>query len=277
MKKFAGKYDVLMETTMTRFQNGGLLSGDVVKIKKSALQNEKIKALTQEYQDVIKDAINTDLNLRVGAVKSIRPNTTQNYSGDTDAPTDYYVDIVVEYAPGLWKNPITLPIEFLERVDTGINMAPIPDSLKRPSESGEPKEIIASDKDRSNPKTNAKMQYTKEPIDGRKGISKPKAYKENTLENLYGKMILNEEITGEDIGEGDTVTYTTDSGDAYEAIVTKSDRTGYVIKILSAMDSVNGRYKPGQQLQVSIGEIERVADMGPLANTTSTDSEMSDL
>jgi hypothetical protein len=137
-KNFDGKFEKLFENHLTRYQQGGILQGDIVKIREDALQNAIVAAKMENYKDVLKNAMETDLNLRVAAIKSIRPNTAENYDGyGTDAPDGYFVDLVVEYAPGLWRDPITVPIEILERINTGIEMAPIPDSLKRPDDIGD--------------------------------------------------------------------------------------------------------------------------------------------
>jgi hypothetical protein len=74
-----------------------------------------------------------DLNLRVSAVKSIYPTTTQNYRGGTESPDKIYADVIVEYAPGLYRTPMTVPIEVLELQDDGINTGPVPDSIRRKS------------------------------------------------------------------------------------------------------------------------------------------------
>jgi hypothetical protein len=74
-----------------------------------------------------------DLNLRISAIKSTRPTTTQNYRGGTESPDDIYADVIIEYAPGLYRNPMTVPIGALELQDDGINRGPIPDSIKRKS------------------------------------------------------------------------------------------------------------------------------------------------
>jgi len=82
-----------------------------------------------------------DLNLRVSAVKSIYPTTTMNYRGGTEAPDNIYVDIIIEYAPGLYRNPMTVPIEALEIQDDGINRGPVPDSVKRKSKIHGPEKV----------------------------------------------------------------------------------------------------------------------------------------
>lgn len=177
---FDSKFSVLAEDVITRYQQGGLLTGDIVKFRKDALKNPKVKDMSSTYKTVIEDAAKTDLNLRVSSVKTIRPTTSNFYGGGqgagTDAPYDYFVDLVIEYAPGLFRDPITVPIEVLDRVDTGINLAPIPDSLKRPSKSTKPQELETNDKDRRNPMKNTKLEHTPQAKDGRSNIRTPDKY-----------------------------------------------------------------------------------------------------
>lgn len=181
MKQFSGKFEKIMEDTIYRFQNGGLLNGDIVKIRKDALNNDKVKKMSDPYREIIKNAMSTDLNLRVSAVKSIRPNTAGNYTGTygTDAPADYYVDVVVEYAPGLFRDPITVPMEILERVDTGINLSPIAPSTVRKNKETKPAKVTVNDGNRTNPSKNTKLEHTPQPKDGRATmpIRKPEQYK----------------------------------------------------------------------------------------------------
>lgn len=196
--KFEGKYDTIIENTITRFEQGGVLSGDLVRFRKDAMKNEKIKGMMENYKAMIEDAMGTDLNLRVSAIKSIRPTTTGNYGGGsnsgTRAPTDYFVDIVVEYAPGLWRNPITVPIEVLEVVDTNGNLAPVPDSLKRKNKVEMPKDVESPDADRKTPETNTKPQFPNKTTDGRTQIKKPEEVKKKnqgklTLEDVFDNMV----------------------------------------------------------------------------------------
>jgi len=199
--KFENKFVKICEDVITRFQSGGIMQGDLVTIKKDALKNDHVQKMTNVYKEMLKSLMETDLNLRVSVVKSSRPTTTQNYSADTDAPTDFFVDCVVEYAPGLWRDPITVPIEILERKDTGINLAPVPDSMKRESKVSKGSEVITKDENRTNAKKNTKLAGAKEPKDGRKQVKKPveskantktekaKKIKESTLEDVYGQML----------------------------------------------------------------------------------------
>ena len=129
------KFDVLFENMLERFQQGGFLIGDRVRFKKDALKMDFFKNKGTNFLDIVKACMdpNFDLNLRVSAVKSVYPTTTQNYRGGTESPDKIFVDVIIEYAPGLYRNPMTVPIETLELQDDGINRGPIPDSIKRKS------------------------------------------------------------------------------------------------------------------------------------------------
>jgi hypothetical protein len=129
------KFDVIYENVLERYQQGGFLIGDRVRFKKNVLSMEFFKNKGQNFIDIVKACMdpNFDLNLRVSALKSIYPTTSQNYRGGTESPDAIFADIIIEYAPGLYRNPMTVPIEALEIQDDGINRGPIPDSLKRKS------------------------------------------------------------------------------------------------------------------------------------------------
>lgn len=127
------KFNVLFEKLLERYQQGGLIIGDRVKFRKDALKMDFFKEKGWNFIDVVKSCMEPgfDLNLRVSAIKSVYPTTTQNYRGGTESPDKIFVDIIVEYAPGLYRTPMTVPIECLELQDDGINTGPVPDSVKR--------------------------------------------------------------------------------------------------------------------------------------------------
>jgi hypothetical protein len=138
-------FDLLFERELERFQQGGIIVGDRVRFKKDCLNLDYIKGRGQSYQEIIKACMepNFDLNLRVGAVKSIYPTTTQNYQAGSEAPDGVFLDIYIEYAPGLYRNPMTVPIVAVEVIDDGNNRGPVPDSLKRKNNIHGPKELKA--------------------------------------------------------------------------------------------------------------------------------------
>lgn len=139
------KFNVLFENLLERYQQGGLVIGDRVRFRKDCLKLDFFKDKGQNFLDIVKSCMdpNFDLNLRVSAVKSIYPTTTQNYRGGTESPDKIFVDVIVEYAPGLYRTPMTVPIECLELQDDGINTGPVPDSVKRKSKIHGPKEVKA--------------------------------------------------------------------------------------------------------------------------------------
>lgn len=127
------KFDVLVEEVISRYQQGGLVTGDFVIIRKDALSNPKLKDRPSNFIDKIKHAIEVKLPLRVSAVKSERPESSNDLvGGANNAPTGFWVDVCVEYAPGLWRDPITLPLEVLDiaNPEDG-NLPSWPDEVKR--------------------------------------------------------------------------------------------------------------------------------------------------
>ena len=133
------QFDVLFEAELERYQQGGFLVGDRVKFAKNALKHEYISSRAQSFQDIVKSCMEPsfDLNLRIGALKSVYPPS--GYFG-TGAPQGQFADIYIEYAPGLYRNPLTVPVEVIVVCDDGNERGPIPDSLKRPNNVHGPKE-----------------------------------------------------------------------------------------------------------------------------------------
>jgi hypothetical protein len=146
-------FDILFEKEMERFQQGGFLVGDRIRFKKDALKHDYIAKRAQSFQDIVKSCMDPsfDLNLRIGSLKSIYPTSATNFQSGVTAPDGVFADIYIEYAPGLYRNPMTVPIETIEHIDDGNERGPIPASLKRPNNTHGPKEQKAtSDKNEVN-------------------------------------------------------------------------------------------------------------------------------
>jgi len=137
--------NTLNENIPERYQQGGYKLGDRVIFRKDWQKHDFFKYKGQSFIDLVKSCSDNgfDLNLRVSAVKSIYPSTSQNYRGGTESPDHIYVDVIVEYAPGLYRTPMTVPIEVLQLMDDGINTGPVPDSIKRKSKVHGPENIKA--------------------------------------------------------------------------------------------------------------------------------------
>jgi hypothetical protein len=132
---FKGKYEAIIESTLGRYQQGGIMGGDIVTIKKNALNHPKVKDMADNLKGNIKMLMDTDLNITVIGVRSTRDSRGEMSDGlglsSTTSPTDFWLDVAVLHSPGLRGDPITIPIEVAERVDFGGNMPSVPDSLKR--------------------------------------------------------------------------------------------------------------------------------------------------
>lgn len=132
---FKGKYEQIVETTLGRYQQGGIMGGDIIKIKPNALNHPKVKEMADNMKGNIKMLMDTDLNITVIGVRSTRDSRGEMSDGlglsSTTSPTDFWLDVAVLHSPGLRGDPLTIPIEIAEKVDFGGNMPSIPDSLKR--------------------------------------------------------------------------------------------------------------------------------------------------
>lgn len=145
------KFDVLVEEVTSRYQQGGILSGDLVKIRKDALTNDKLKDRPSNFMDMLKMAIETTLPVRVSAVKSERPETSNDLIGGVNnASTNFWCDVCIEYAPGLWRDPMTLPLEVLDLANDEHNLPEWPDDVKRKDNTTLKPEKVKSDSKQEN-------------------------------------------------------------------------------------------------------------------------------
>lgn len=131
------QFNVLFENIMSRLQNGGYDGGDFVTVDKSVLKHPMFANVGGQLRKRLEDYVNTKNRLKVSVVKSgDRPAIS--YTVNPENPVDTLVDVIEELAPGLWQNPITLPLEVLNRVmPDGGNLTPdIPNNWKRESQTG---------------------------------------------------------------------------------------------------------------------------------------------
>jgi len=118
MNKFNGKFELVYEQTLGRYQQGGFLTGDYVKIKADALKHKNLQDITEEFKELIKSLRKRDIPLRISFIKTRGGSGSSNgVVGGADAPTDFFADVSVEHGPGMWDRPITLPIGVLSKVE----------------------------------------------------------------------------------------------------------------------------------------------------------------
>jgi hypothetical protein len=158
---------------------GGLLVGDLVKVKNEALTSDWAKKQTSGLIEKLKEFVETDLNIRVSSVKALRPSVSSSVHAESQVD-DFYCDVVIETAPGLYNQFITLPIALLDAVEQDVNLADVPDSLKRAAPDMEMKEVTVEDSDdpmnptkqtgvkegdKTLPQSNSSIEYGSEPTD----------------------------------------------------------------------------------------------------------------
>jgi hypothetical protein len=139
-----GKFIELYESAIQRFTRGGLLVGDLVKFKEGYGSDDFFKNQTSNYLEKVKNFINSGLNIRVSSIKTVRPSYQPG--NIYNESSEFLVDIVLEKAPGLYYEFVTVPMRILEHVDTGVNLAPIPDSLRYDDRSSTDVEELGSAK-----------------------------------------------------------------------------------------------------------------------------------
>ena len=134
----------LFESAMQRYTLGGFLAGDLVVFKEGALRDPWFKDKGTNTVEKIKNMINSGLNLRVSAIKNVRPNVfgagNTNYNSD-----EVNLDITSEIAPGRYMDFVTIPARLVEPKSSYPNLPEVPDVFKKddPSKkvSIKPKEV----------------------------------------------------------------------------------------------------------------------------------------
>ena len=124
------KFLKLYEGTIKRFTNGGLLVGDIVKLKPGAHNHPSFDG-AEETKIHIKALMDSDLNIRVVNIKNNYPAVMGGNNSDTRTPLAQTVDIAQEIMPGRLYNHVSVPAELVERIDFYPNLPPIPNSMKR--------------------------------------------------------------------------------------------------------------------------------------------------
>lgn len=125
------KFNMLFETNFTRFQGGGFLTGDIIKLKQGWESDEWSKTAPERLMDTLKQLSDSDLVMRVSTVKAIRPavNSSIDQANQVD---DFHVDITQEIAPGRFSGVfVTVPQNLIELDGDNDTLPEIPDSLRK--------------------------------------------------------------------------------------------------------------------------------------------------
>ena len=110
INRYMTKFDSIFEAAVNRFQQRGILEGDVVKLRKNWKKHEFFKDAGDNLMEKIEGLGQEGKRIRVSSINT-------NHSGmGMIRDGKIFVDIVEEEMPGLWYNPVTVPIDVLEFV-----------------------------------------------------------------------------------------------------------------------------------------------------------------
>lgn len=104
------QFNSIFESVLNRYQQRGILEGDVVKLKKNWKKHEYFTDAASNFIDVVENLGKDGMRLRVS---SVMPNHSGN---GMIRDGKIFADIVEEKSPGLWYNPVTVPLDVLEFV-----------------------------------------------------------------------------------------------------------------------------------------------------------------
>jgi hypothetical protein len=125
------KFLNLIESTIQKMTNGGVLVGDRVSLIDGYKSKEDFKSLPDSVKEYITSLFkDNDLNKKVINIKTEMPSRAPGNEDNRGA--SFFADVAVELANGLYdnKNAVTVPVSILQVHDDGINRSPVPDSQK---------------------------------------------------------------------------------------------------------------------------------------------------
>lgn len=126
------KFISLYETIYDRYKQGaGFLQGDVVKLKSNYKSAEGYKSLSEMLRQRLDDAEKSGYNLRIGRLHT--PQTNAGSMGINVSLPATHADLYQEPSPGSFGNLVTIPIDLIEYVDTGVNLPEVSSKNKRPN------------------------------------------------------------------------------------------------------------------------------------------------
>lgn len=142
----ARKFLELIENTIERYSNGGLLTGDLVKLTDGYKSKDSYKKLSDSVKEYIDSYFDSDNNYYIVNIKT--SVGTQGPGNNDNRGDTYTVEVARELANGRYDNQgkVTVPYDILDRIDTGVNRHPVPDSQRYDNKVQiEPKEVSEED------------------------------------------------------------------------------------------------------------------------------------
>ena len=109
------KFDTLFEQQVARFVKSGPIAGDYIKIRGNCESSDWYKSLDKSRQDYIQEIKTLSEQGKPLMLSIIKKGIYETEATDSQAQL---ADIVVEYAPGLYHQSLTIPLELIELSET---------------------------------------------------------------------------------------------------------------------------------------------------------------
>ena len=125
------KFLNLIESTIQKMTNGGVLVGDRVSLIDGYKSKEDFKSLPDSVKEYITSLFkDNDLNKKVINIKTEMPSRAPGNEDNRGA--SFFADVAVELANGLYdnKNAVTVPVSILQVHDDGINRSGVPEDAE---------------------------------------------------------------------------------------------------------------------------------------------------
>ena len=137
----ASKFDLIIESSMRRYNQNTLVVGDRIKFIDNYKNHDWVRQQAPVKLERLEDMINSGDNLRISAVKSSKPNVAE--SGHFEVVDAIFYDVVREAAPGFYSQVFTVPQELVEWLDDYPNLSgEKPDGQKRNDTSNIKPELV---------------------------------------------------------------------------------------------------------------------------------------
>lgn len=120
----------LVENTITRYSNGGILTGDRVVLRSDYKQHDSYKNLANNQKEYIDSYFNDENNYIVVNIKTEYPSINPGVSDNRGS--SFYAEVAREEGSGRYDNQgkVVIDIDLLEPVEDYPNRHPIPDSVR---------------------------------------------------------------------------------------------------------------------------------------------------
>ena len=112
------KFDTLFEAQIGQFVKPGPIAGDYVKFASNLKSSDWYKELSESRKAYVEEIVTLAEQgkpLMLSTIKrAIYENPAKTIPGKDEGFNDQFADIVVEYAPGLYQQSLSLPIQLVE-------------------------------------------------------------------------------------------------------------------------------------------------------------------